>query len=79
MSSLESSLTSSGLNFSTFRSEDFPSFHSTQKISSPSKSIKICKISTKGTMHNVKDLCFRNSSKLVNKILHSNNKINEDV
>lgn len=43
MSSFDESMTSSGLNFSTFRSEDFPSFLAHSRLSFSNKELKLCK------------------------------------
>lgn len=74
ISSLDSSEPSSGLNFSTFRSEDFPSFLSHSGRMSPSKSIKLCKVETRDTVTCIRELNFRNSSKLVHAALSCDSK-----
>ena len=70
LSGLDSSQSSSDLNFSTFRSSDFPSFWQSRGTLGLDKSIPLCRSSTKATIHgNIKQLKFRNSAKVVKRIL----------
>ena len=69
MSSLDSSQNHSDLNFSTFRSCDFPSFIQYGQTNPLDKSIPLCKASTKATITNIRNLNFRNNGKLINKII----------
>lgn len=65
-----SSGSSSDLNFSTFRSEDFPSFMHYSRLSIEKKTINQHKLPLWESKSGHKKLNFRNSSKTIKKILH---------